>query len=147
MDFISSSLSKSDDFEKKSKNYRINYFSCLIHILNCKMFLFFGTCLFIFLTLSNKTCLNIFGRVAYIFNGGGGKNYDAKNYDTQPKMMSCNRWLKQDTTMLLRQHCCSFSTILLSVSQPAIRCNNAEQKSVNCNTTGTLTQYKSSVNG
>ena len=31
-----------DDFEKKSKIYSHNCLSCFIHILNCKMTLFFG---------------------------------------------------------------------------------------------------------
>ena len=41
-----------DDFEIKSKIYSLNCLSCFIHILNCKMSLFFGLCFSLyFLTL------------------------------------------------------------------------------------------------
>ena len=36
-----------DDFRKKSKIYSHNCLSCFIHILNCKMTLFFGMCSFV----------------------------------------------------------------------------------------------------
>ena len=37
-----------DDFEIKSKIYRLNCLSCFIHIFNCKMSLFFGLCFFLY---------------------------------------------------------------------------------------------------
>ena len=37
-----------DDFEIKSKIYSLNCLSCFIHILNCKMTLFFGFCFFLY---------------------------------------------------------------------------------------------------
>ena len=41
-------IRQNDDLEKKSKIYSLNCLSCFIHILNCKMSLFFGFCFFLY---------------------------------------------------------------------------------------------------
>ena len=57
-----SGVLSNDDFEIKSKIYNLNCLSCFIHILNCKMSLFFGFSFFLYSTNDkiNQYCITQF---------------------------------------------------------------------------------------